>query len=743
MKKAFVRIAISILLCSSISACRSTATVFPTSTSPAPAQTETVPPTAVPTPTPAAPATGTPLAHPGWTTYPDIRSIKDMVFDPEGNLWAAGPDGLVEIRSEGAQRRFTMKDGLPSDDLLSVGLDTDGAVWVGSMDSGAARFDGKDWQTFTTADGLGGNQVLSIVRYAGYEGVLIGTQNGLSVYNGGFANFSGPSYLPDDGVRDIAAFSGGSIWVGTRKGAILFGPSQTFTTADGLVSDVVNAIAGSPDCSLWIGTSGGVSHYVDGSWHSYTREDGLAGDFVSAAAAALDGSMWFGTGAGLSRFDGQTWTTFTTQDGLVDNEVLSIAVAPDDTLWLGTPGGLSHYAPSLALRSGGTGQIPKFDADLQVAYLKDGNLWLWQAGMSRPLTQNGRVVRLKLSSDGRKAAFTRLNGDLENELWVIDLDGGRARRLVGPDDLAALDDLPQDETVSQSDLKVVIFHFAWVPGQNTLAYDTRRHMEEAGSLYYNDLCLVDAETGVFTTLLPRGQGGRFIYSPDGSQVAIVTPSQISIMEADGSHLRPNLLEYPSIVSYSEAPYYPAPVWSVDSQVLLLALPPRDSLAAQPEPTTLWRIPADGSPATRLGEVLPTDFVAFSVTFSPDLTRLAYLVIAGEPAENRVELHMANSDGSEDITVQEGLNLRFLGWSPDGGHYIYSAGNPQTWYLGGIGAASTQLAIHPENLAWIDGESFLHVENLGCALELRLTSLDAESLVIGRMWNPPLNFDFSF
>ncbi len=109
--------------------------------------------------------------------------------------------------------------------VRSVAFSPDGALWFGTRDGGASRLtpDGR-WQTFTTEDGLAGND-----------------------------------------VRAIAVAPDGALWFGTDEGASRLMPDgrwRTFTTRDGLVANVVRAIAVGPDGSLWFGTDGGgVSRY--------------------------------------------------------------------------------------------------------------------------------------------------------------------------------------------------------------------------------------------------------------------------------------------------------------------------------------------------------------------------------------------------------------------------------------------------------------------------------------------------
>jgi Tol biopolymer transport system component len=526
----------------------------------------------------------------------------------------------------------------------------------------------------------------------------------------------------------------------------LFETSETYTSADGLPSNESNAIAIAPDCSLWLGTSGGVSHYSGGTFTSYTTSDGLVDDMVSSAGVTLDGVVWFGTHAGISRFDGNTWTTYTTHDGLADNDVLSIVVAPDETLWFGTAGGLSHFTPSIVqpsmetnkLTDGSMGDV----AGLEVVYPKNDNLWVWSAGLTRQLTKNGNVSGFKLSSDGNKVAFTRVVSYPIYELWVINIDGSGERLLVSSDDLLTLGKSSETEEIRQSESNVLLSQYAWVPGTYTIAYGTYRSIKYDGSIYHDDLNLVDAETGEKKILLPPGSGGKFHYSPDGSQIAIFTQQDLSIVDADGNNRHDKLLEFQT-PTYGEAHYFPTPVWSADGQYLLLGLPPEVPMRNPTLPTTLWRIPADGSPAIRLGTttypVLPE---GYSVKFSPDLKYLAYTTEASAASEQRYEIHIANYDGTGDRVVQEAGMLYFWNWSPDGLHFIYySHPGPDAWYISDLDGNSTVMDFLPVDIQvdWVNNESFLYYVHCGiqdCAYELRLTSIAGETVMIDRSWTSP-------
>lgn len=73
---------------------------------------------------------------------------------------------------------------------------------------------------------------------------------------------------------------------------------------------------------------------------TFTVADGLAGDWINALLQDSRGYLWIGTCTGLSRFDGAFFTSYTTLDGLPHPAVSAVAEDHTGSLWIGTSGGL-------------------------------------------------------------------------------------------------------------------------------------------------------------------------------------------------------------------------------------------------------------------------------------------------------------------------------------------------------------------------------------------------------------------
>ena len=59
-------------------------------------------------------------------------------------------------------RNFNLEDGLPQTEVLSMMVDSKGAIWTGTNGGGLSRFNGNRFKTFTTRDGLPDDIVSSI-----------------------------------------------------------------------------------------------------------------------------------------------------------------------------------------------------------------------------------------------------------------------------------------------------------------------------------------------------------------------------------------------------------------------------------------------------------------------------------------------------------------------------------------------------------------------------------------------------
>ena len=375
---------------------------------------------------------------------------------------------------------------------------------------------------------------------------------------------------------------------------------------------------------------------------------------------------------------------------------------------------------------------------LQVVYVLDGDLWFWIEG-SEPtaLTALGDVLEVALSDDGEVAAFTRrveaeAVDDLRESLAAVNTDGTGLRALVTAPEFESLTSDPEA-------ISTIVDQLAWVPGTHTLAFSTIETREGPYWPKQHDLHLVDVDSPSLNTLLAPGEAGQFSYHPSGNQIALVQPTSIHVVDADGANRR-ELHTFPMILTYSEYQYYPALTWTEDGSALRTVIPPRDSLGEPEAGTEIWHLPADGSPGTLLSSVVTIPFFIDPPALSPDGSALAYLAPLPEASEG-AELHLSGADGSEDRLYATG-ELNFDGWSSDGERFIYSqrGRNPK---IGRPETAPTEysgvtLMVDPR---WASPERFLYLNRLSGSWELWLGTTSGPETLIGSTTGNPISYDF--
>ena len=225
---------------------------------------------------------------------------------------------------------------------------------------------------------------------------------------------------------------------------------------------------------------------------------------------------------------------------------------------------------------------------LRVVFTDNGNLWLRDdLQPALPLTDFGSVAEVALSHDGSLIAYV-LRDPLEGtaELRSVRADGTGDQALLTAANFDAL-------YVLGERIHTTLSQWAFVPGTETLLFNTRGVFEGPGIAKNDDLLAIHARTGERTLLLNPGAGGDFTHSPDNSQLALVRPDSIGFASIDGSNPRAEVLEYPPVMTYSEYFFYPLPVWSSDGSAVLAAIPAEDPFAT-PSTGTLWWVPSDGS-----------------------------------------------------------------------------------------------------------------------------------------------------
>lgn len=379
-------------------------------------------------------------------------------------------------------RVFATDEGLPHDSALSLAMDGEGALWVGSW-GGLTRYDGFEFRTFdrTIAPDIIDNGVLSITPLR--DGSLaLGMQGGQLVQSsaGSLRVLAGPEQGIEGNVLSVIEGEDG-IWLGIEGGGLwrwhdgrlsrsalaeLGAPASVYALSagnDGSLlaatsrgvyrlsmdgqrgepvapdgpwiseSPAVLAVAESPDGTLWVGTDTAVYRFTaSGEWQNVAA--------VSVQTFLLDraGLLWVGTAAsGVLRVNDDAVEQLDRRQGLPDVRVRAILEDRAGGIWLGTNAGLVVLRElpfrGLTARQGLAGEYVR-----SFMQLPDGRVLV--AGSGGLYEVDGTRVALLATEAGepesQPESLLSLALDSTDKLWIgTYADGLRRLGPSGPEPL--------------------------------------------------------------------------------------------------------------------------------------------------------------------------------------------------------------------------------------------------------------------------------------------------------------------
>ena len=339
------------------------------------------------------------------------RAALTLAADADGSMWIGGYGGLAHVKNGKVIKAYTTADGLSGDPVKRLVVDKDGSLWIATA-GGLNRMAGGKIQSYSVRDGLPSNDVTDLHLDANGT-LLVETQNAELTrrVHGRFASWKIQGVSGAD-VRDILEDRDGNFWfASTTEGLLRVNGQQVsrFTAKDGLSDDLVVRLFEDRDGNLWVGTNGGgLDRFRDGSFTTYAKEEGLAADSSFSVIEDHAGAIWVTTVAGLNQLRGNHIRVFTAVDGLPTGAI-SLWEDHAQNLWVGTStDGLfrmthGRFVQALTARDG----IPPY---LILGLLEDSTHQLWLS------TRGGGLVRY---ADGQIRSYSSADGLLTNSLFAM------------------------------------------------------------------------------------------------------------------------------------------------------------------------------------------------------------------------------------------------------------------------------------------------------------------------------------
>ena len=331
--------------------------------------------------------------------------------------------------SEFNDQVWLTESGLPQNTVHSLTQGKDGYVWI-ATEEGLARFDGVRFTVFdkqnTPALKSSGIRVLLADR----RGALwIGTAEGLvRLLDAKFTSFTTGDGLPSNVIDALCEDHDGSLLVVTAAGIVRFSDRgfTPFAIQGEVPQNGIKALFADREGALWIGSSAGLTCFKNGAVSKYTVQDGLADNSVVAIEQDRDGRMWVGTTNGLNQLEGNRFLTYTTHDGLSNNRVISLAADREGSVWIGTADGLNRFADnhfaSFHLADGLANEII-----LSIFEDREGSLWVGTESGGLSLLKDKKfttyTIKEGLGSDLVKSIYE----DRTGSIWIGTNGGGLSR----------------------------------------------------------------------------------------------------------------------------------------------------------------------------------------------------------------------------------------------------------------------------------------------------------------------------
>jgi ligand-binding sensor domain-containing protein/serine phosphatase RsbU (regulator of sigma subunit) len=319
--------------------------------------------------------------------------------------------------------RYTIENGLSSNQIFQVYQDSKGFIWIATRD-GLNRYDGYYFQNFKNipqdSTSIAHNAIQALCEDS--EGILwIGTGNGLSYYNSTQQNFK--NIILDNKNKD------------------------KYINVSFIYEDKAK--------NLWIATNGaGLACYnKKNNQFSFfvpipNDKNSISSNYIKAITEDKNGTLWIATDNGICTLQEKDKKTgfFTTYSSIPNNPnsipskyVKGIAIDEEETIWIGSDGGVSKLTHT-------NKEIGKFQTftnnptnpnSLGSNYVKSvymdkkGNLWICaDAGVARLKKENKNIGFFdnfrhnsadlsSISSSYSKNVFE----DRSGQIWVA-TDGG-------------------------------------------------------------------------------------------------------------------------------------------------------------------------------------------------------------------------------------------------------------------------------------------------------------------------------
>lgn len=276
-----------------------------------------------------------------WSLHNDKmtgKDIKDIAFDNniEGTgFWIATASGITSLKSltekDSPSSLYTTDNAeIMSNDIMKIVVGKNDIKWIGTEKGVSAFYKNKwlknDYEDIypsaifeaypitAMATNQTGDSLYVATKGAGIARIFKNKVDGVS----GASVYSqwGPIIIPSDNILSVFIAKNGTKWFGTDMGIAGHTGDDTldnwvvYTTDEGVVNDVIQAIGGDQKGNLWFGTQGGISVFDGTKFTNYTKDNGLNSNNILCIVTDSKGVVWIGTDDGVNSYTDGTFKSY-------------------------------------------------------------------------------------------------------------------------------------------------------------------------------------------------------------------------------------------------------------------------------------------------------------------------------------------------------------------------------------------------------------------------------------------------
>ncbi|MBX7223582.1 MAG: response regulator [Blastocatellia bacterium] len=282
-----------------------------------------------------------------------------------GDIWVCTNKGLARLENGRVDPQSVIGT---SDNVYTMIQDHTGLCWYGTQSGGVRRFDphhpNAGANGFTVKEGLPSNQVRALCEDQAGR-LWMGTPGGLCCWaDNRLRTYTTEDGLPINVVLALKESSDGRLWIGTDGGGLVCmqsGRFTTYTVENGLPSNVIFSILEDREHSLWITTNAGIAVFRKGMITNLSRIAGMEAEPGGQLVEDNRGDFWFGSNRGMFQIPKKELLRaaegslvpvqtrlFTKADGLKNDEFTIPGIglrSSDQRLWFATQQGVLMIQP--------------------------------------------------------------------------------------------------------------------------------------------------------------------------------------------------------------------------------------------------------------------------------------------------------------------------------------------------------------------------------------------------------------